>query len=253
MHSTTSTKTIEVLCHFFVSYGLPETIVSDNGPQFTSSEFKVFCKSYGINQILVPAYHPASNGAAERSVQILKKAFVKHIFAEDTQQMTYTPHSVTGRTPSELFLQRQVRTRFTLLKPNLAQTMEQKQSKQKHYHDNKGTKMLREFASHDFVQVRNFAGGKSWLTGKILKRLGPLNYLVQVGHKVRYVHVDKILSAAPNSDNRPFFQEKVPETQLEDKVPESPKQPPPPIQPSVQSPEIATCSRRARTRAVTTG
>ena len=250
MHSTTSTKTIEVLRHFFASYGLPESIVSDNGPQFTSSEFKVFCKSNGINQILVPAYHPASNGAAERSVQILKKAFLKHIFAEDNQQMTLahkldnfllmyrnTPHSVSGRTPSELFLQRQVRTRFTLLKPNLAQTMEQKQSKQKYYHDNKGTKTLREFATHDFVQVRNFAGGRPWLTGKILKRLGPLNYLVQVGHKVIYVHVDHILSAGPNCDNRPFFQEKVPETQLEDKVPETPKQTPPLIQPPVQSPE----------------
>ena len=54
-----------------------------------------------------------------------------------------------------------------------------------------------------------------------------------MGHKVRYVHVDHILSAGPNSDNRPFFQEIVPETQLEDKVPETPKQPPPPIQPSV--------------------
>ena len=115
--------------------------------------------------------------------------------------------------------------------------MEQKQSKQKYYHDNKGTKTLREFATHDFVQVCNFAGERPWLTGKILKRLGPLNYLVQVAHTVRYVLVGHILSAGPNSDNRPSFQEKVPETQLEDKVPETPKQTLPPLQPPVQSPE----------------
>lgn len=37
--STTTEKTLEVLCNLFASYaGLPKQLVSDNGPQFTSSE-----------------------------------------------------------------------------------------------------------------------------------------------------------------------------------------------------------------------
>ena len=49
-----------------------------------------------------------------------------------------TPHSVTGRTPAELFLKRQMRTRFSLLKPGLSKDVEAQQMKQKLFHDRKG-------------------------------------------------------------------------------------------------------------------
>lgn len=40
MDSTTSSKTIQVLMRgLFSHYGIPETLVSDNGPQFTLDEF----------------------------------------------------------------------------------------------------------------------------------------------------------------------------------------------------------------------
>ncbi|KAJ8356836.1 hypothetical protein SKAU_G00196300 [Synaphobranchus kaupii] len=64
------------------AYGLPEECVSDNGPQLTSSEFGTFMKQNGIKHTLVPAFHPASNGAAERSVQILKRALLKPVLEE---------------------------------------------------------------------------------------------------------------------------------------------------------------------------
>ncbi|XP_054279051.1 uncharacterized protein K02A2.6-like [Macrosteles quadrilineatus] len=51
MSTTTSTKTIEKLRHCFAAYGLPCTVVTDGGPQFTSSEFKEFLKSNGIHHI----------------------------------------------------------------------------------------------------------------------------------------------------------------------------------------------------------
>ena len=44
MASTTTEKTLEVLRGMFARYGLPDQIVSDNGPQFTSTEFDVFMK-----------------------------------------------------------------------------------------------------------------------------------------------------------------------------------------------------------------
>lgn len=40
MQTTTSLATIKVLMQIFATHGLPERIVSDNGPQFTSQEFK---------------------------------------------------------------------------------------------------------------------------------------------------------------------------------------------------------------------
>ena len=48
MTSTTSTATINVLRDIFSCYGLPEIMVSDNGPQFISSEFQQFCRNNGI-------------------------------------------------------------------------------------------------------------------------------------------------------------------------------------------------------------
>ena len=72
--STTTTKTISVLRHLFATHGLPEQIVSDNGPQFTSSEFEEFTRKNGIVHTRSSPYHPAANGEAERFVRSFKEA-----------------------------------------------------------------------------------------------------------------------------------------------------------------------------------
>lgn len=38
-----SAATIGILRNLFSRLGIPETLVSDNGPQFTSAEFQQFC------------------------------------------------------------------------------------------------------------------------------------------------------------------------------------------------------------------
>ena len=48
MCQTTTAKTIETLRHLFAIHGIPEQIVSDNGPQFTSADFKDFTRTNGI-------------------------------------------------------------------------------------------------------------------------------------------------------------------------------------------------------------
>lgn len=116
MRSTTAQSTIDQMKLWFAAYELPEEVISDNGPQFISQEFTDFLKQNGVKQTLVPPYHPLSNGAAEHTVQILKRALRKH--AESVRggskkyslkhqlanQYRNTPHSVTGVTLSELFL-----------------------------------------------------------------------------------------------------------------------------------------------------
>lgn len=141
MSSITSSLTIDALRGLFAAYGIPEEVVSDNGPQLLSAEFTDFLKGNGIKHTQVPAYHPALNGAVERSVQILKHSLLKSVCEKQGKQMLSlkhklanflimyrsTPHSVTGKTPSELFLKRHIRTRFTLLKPDLAKSVQEKQ------------------------------------------------------------------------------------------------------------------------------
>ena len=54
-------------------------MVSDNGPQLASEEFSQFLKQNGVKFTRVPPYNPASNGAAERSVQTAKTFLTKQV------------------------------------------------------------------------------------------------------------------------------------------------------------------------------
>ena len=74
MKLTTTTATITELRRLFSRYGLPEQLVSDNGPQFASDEFQTFLKSNGVKHIHCTPYHPSLNGAAKHFVQTFKKA-----------------------------------------------------------------------------------------------------------------------------------------------------------------------------------
>ena len=74
MNKTSSSQTITALREMFARNGLPRELVSDNGPQFTSQEFLQFMTTNGIRHITSSPYHPASNGAAERFVQTVKRA-----------------------------------------------------------------------------------------------------------------------------------------------------------------------------------
>ena len=58
MKTTTAEVTIAKLKHIFAVQGLPEQIVSDNGPQFTASKFEDFCNSRGIIHSTIAPYHP---------------------------------------------------------------------------------------------------------------------------------------------------------------------------------------------------
>lgn len=77
LSAATSTVTIQHLCSIFATHGLPRSLVTDNGPQFTSAEFEAFMKNNGIRHIKSSPYHPVSNGLAERAVQCFKESMKK--------------------------------------------------------------------------------------------------------------------------------------------------------------------------------
>ena len=66
-----------MLQELFERFGLPETIVSDNGTPFTSEEFENFCKLLSINHLKSAPYHPRSNGLVERFIDVFKRAIKK--------------------------------------------------------------------------------------------------------------------------------------------------------------------------------
>ncbi|KAK3569089.1 hypothetical protein QTP86_022132 [Hemibagrus guttatus] len=66
----TALETAEYLFnHIFRYYGLPEDIVSDRGPQFTSRVWRAFFKRLGVTISLSSGYHPQTNGQTEQKIQ----------------------------------------------------------------------------------------------------------------------------------------------------------------------------------------
>ena len=91
-------------------------------------------------------------------------------------------------------MKRQLRTRLSLVKPHLAETIEAKQEQCKKQHDRAPE---RRFSLGDHVRVRNIRGGHhdKWLHGTILEVLGTRTYKVDVCGRVKTVHIDHLIPA----------------------------------------------------------
>lgn len=57
--------------NFVCKHGIPETILSDQGSNFTSQLFKAVSNLLKVKRLLTTAYHPQTNGALERSHRTL--------------------------------------------------------------------------------------------------------------------------------------------------------------------------------------
>lgn len=53
------------------------TVVSDNGPQFSSLDYRDFAETYGFEHVTSSPLYPQSNGLAEKGVQIVKRLLKK--------------------------------------------------------------------------------------------------------------------------------------------------------------------------------
>ena len=197
----TSESTILRLQAMFATHGLPEIVVSDNGPAFVSGVFEDFLTQNGIRHIKTSPYHPASNGLAERAVQTFKLAMKKSSSSISSSLTKFlfryriTPHPTTGRTPSEMLMGRRLRSRLSLILPNAAPKVHRAQESQKKNHDS-GCR-LRTFNLADPVFVKNFGKTPSplWLSGIISEKTGPLSYRITLDdNRVIQRHVDHIRS-----------------------------------------------------------
>ena len=159
MRKTDSSSTIKCLKHWFSMYGLPNQLVSDNGKQFTSQEFKNY-KLSGIKHVCVAAYHQSSNGQAERYVQIVKKGLKRNSTGNlqetlDDILMVHrsSPSTATGKTPSQLFLGREMQVKLDVLKPRLNIEVSRGAN-----FANKYQQVTRKLEVGDIVQIRWFIG-----------------------------------------------------------------------------------------------
>lgn len=120
----TSTAIICLLKEIFSRLGYPSSITADNGRQFVSDELKSFCENCNILLFNTVPYWPQQNGEVERQnrdiIKRLKigkheKKSLQECLNEYLMMYNSTPHSVTGKTPTELFFRRLNRDKIPTL------------------------------------------------------------------------------------------------------------------------------------------
>ena len=77
MTTTTSRSIIKAMKEVFARFGIPDVVVTDNGPQFSSAEFLVFARMWNFDRVTSSLHHPQSNGKAENTVKTVKRLFKK--------------------------------------------------------------------------------------------------------------------------------------------------------------------------------
>lgn len=98
------------------SYGLPRTLLSDNGPQFVAKLFQEVCRILGTRNNYASTYHPQTNGHVERMNKTIV-SMLRHFVADNQGEWDiYAPlvahayntqvHRSTGATPFELVVTR---------------------------------------------------------------------------------------------------------------------------------------------------
>ena len=77
-------------CHFRY-HGMPKSIVSDRGSNWTSRFWRAFCEAAGIEQRLSTAYHPQTDGGPERTNQEIQAYLRAYLSYAQTDWGSFVP------------------------------------------------------------------------------------------------------------------------------------------------------------------
>ena len=75
LSNTLAVTVVQAAKRQFSRHGIPLVVQTDGGPQFMSSEFQAFAKSWDFQHTVSSPYHSQSNGKAEAAVKIAKRIF----------------------------------------------------------------------------------------------------------------------------------------------------------------------------------
>ena len=188
--TTTSSAVIRKLSTHFARHGIPETLISDNGPQYASGDFANFADTWDFQHVTSSPGYPQSNGLAERTVQTAKKLLTKS--KEDGKQpllaiLEYRNTPVDSmKSPAELLMGRQLRSILPAAnhhlqpKPTDASQVfvrrQELQQRQKKYYD-QSARPLKTLKPNDQVRLQLH---DKWQPGRIVQvEETPRSYTVQ--------------------------------------------------------------------------
>ena len=191
LRSTISSDVILFLKQQFSRHGIPDVLVTDNGPQFSSSEFTTFSSTWEFKHVTSSPTHAKSNGKAESAVKVVKKVFKKaHRDNKDPWlallDQRNTPTQGVGSSPAQRLMSRRTRTLLpisaNLLYPKVEEgvtkKLKVKRQKAKSYHD-RSSIVLPELEIGQEVRVAG-QRNKTWEEGTCVEKLSNRSYMVQV-------------------------------------------------------------------------
>ena len=142
----TSRAVINALKEIFAEYGIPDTVRSDNGPQYSCELFATFMSEWNINHVTSSPHFPESNGFIERTIQTIKQTMKKARQSGSDMSMALlslrtTPIDSHLPSPAEILHGRRIRgnlpvkTHLRRDQANIRPRLEDRQTSQKAYHD----------------------------------------------------------------------------------------------------------------------
>ncbi|XP_062542342.1 uncharacterized protein K02A2.6-like [Armigeres subalbatus] len=168
-----SRTVITTLKEWFAVHGVPAILESDNGPQYSSEEFKAFAVKWNFDHETSSPHFPRANGLAERYVQTAKHILKKCAEDESDVQLALlharnTPRSTELPAPSERLMGRLTRTNLPAtdvhLQPRLVTgisgALAEARKQQKQYAD-RGAVKGAVFQPGDAVLLQN-CNTKTW-------------------------------------------------------------------------------------------
>ena len=115
---TTSEEIILQTKKIFARYGIPEVVVSDNGPQYSSEAYAAFAWQFQFEHVTSSLHYPQSNGEAEHAVQMVKNLPKK----EGDLYLALLPYRSTPL-KCELLMARKLRTNVPITWESLKPTV----------------------------------------------------------------------------------------------------------------------------------
>lgn len=183
----TSETIINKIKHIFRRHGIPEIVMSDNGPEFASNSFREFARNWNFQHTTSSPRYPQSNGQVERAIQTVKNIMRKTKYDQSDLNIALleylnTPISHEIPSPAELMYNRKLRSIVPcspdLLRPNvqteITKKLNSRQQQQKINYD-KRAKQLKNLSIGQKVKVRI---DNRWVPGVVKGLSGPRSYLI---------------------------------------------------------------------------
>lgn len=138
-----STNVVRATKEAFARNGIPETVISDNGSQYSSKTYRQFAREWQFTHKTSSPRYPRSNGLAESSVKIVKRLIKKCKGArQDIKKgllvLRNTPLAC-GKCPAELLMGCKLRDNLPSMNKETSSDRDlvAERIKQKEYHDSK--------------------------------------------------------------------------------------------------------------------